>query len=63
MRFRYIHFLAALFLIVGMAVQFAVSYRQARQHVQESIDLKMQIAHEKVLFELYDAYEAVQQME
>lgn len=63
MRYRYIHILAALFLIVGMAVQFAVSYRQARQHVQESIDLKMQIAHEKVLFELYDAYEAVQQME
>lgn len=62
MRYRYIHFLAALFLIVGMAVQFIVSYRQAKRHVQESIDLKMQIAHEKVLFELYDAYEAAQLM-
>ncbi|MBQ7709284.1 MAG: hypothetical protein IJT74_05120 [Bacteroidales bacterium] len=46
--------MAALFLIVGMAVQFIVSYRQAKRHVQESIDLKMQIAHEKVLFELYN---------
>lgn len=62
-RYRYIHSLAALFLIVGMTVQFVVAYRQCRRHVQESIDLKMQIAHQKVVFELYDAYEAVQQME
>lgn len=62
-RYRYIHSLAALFLIVGMTVQLVMAYRQARRHVQESIDLKMQIAHQKVVFELYDAYEAVQQME
>ena len=37
-----------------MSVQFIVSYRQDKSHVQESIDLKMQIAHEKVLFELYN---------
>ena len=63
MRYRYIHILAAMFLIVGMAVQFVMSYRQARFHVQESIDLKTQIAHEKILFELYDAYEVTDQME
>ena len=63
MRYRYIHILAALFLIVGMTVQFVMSYRQARLRVQESIDLKTQIAHEKVLFELYDAYEVIDQME
>lgn len=63
MRYRYIHILAAMFLIVGMAVQFAMSYRQVRFHVQESIDLKTQIAHEKILFELYDAYEVTDQME
>ena len=62
MRYRYIHILAALFLIVGMTVQFVMSYRQARHHVQETIDLKNQIAHEKVLFELYDAYEVIDQM-
>jgi anti-sigma regulatory factor (Ser/Thr protein kinase) len=54
--------LAALFLIVGMTVQFVLSYRQAMRHVQENIDLKTQIAHEKILFELYDAYEVVDQM-
>ena len=52
MRYRYIHILAALFLIAGMAVQFVMSYRQAKLQVQESIDLKTQIAHEKILFEL-----------
>ena len=62
MRYRYVHILAALFLIVGMGVQFVMSYRQARRHVQENIDLKTQIAHEKILFELYDAYEVVDQM-
>ena len=51
--------MAALLLIVGMTVQFVLSYRQAMRHVQENIDLKTQIAHEKILFELYDAYEVV----
>lgn len=63
MRYRYIHIIAALFLIVGMAVQFVMSYRQAKLQVQENIDLKTQIAHEKILFELYDAYEVVDQMQ
>ena len=63
MRYRYIHIFAAMFLIAGMTVQFLMSYRHARHHVQETIDLKTQIAHEKVLFELYDAYEVVEQME
>ena len=62
MRYRYIHIIAASFLIVGMAVQFVMSYRQAKLQVQENIDLKTQIAHEKILFELYDAYEVVDQM-
>ena len=62
MRYRYIHIFAALFLIAGLTVQFVMSYRQARHHVQETIDLKTRIAHEKILFELYDAYEVVDQM-
>ena len=62
MRFKYIHIMAALFLVVGMMVQFIVSYRQARHQVQERIDLKMQIAQEKLLFEVYDAYEALDQL-
>jgi sigma-B regulation protein RsbU (phosphoserine phosphatase) len=63
MKYRYIYIFAALFIIAGMTVQFVMAYRQARHHVQETIDLKTQIAHEKVLFELYDAYEVVEQME
>ena len=62
MRYRFIHIFAALFLIAGMTVQLVMSYRQARHHVQETTDLKTQIAHEKILFELYDAYEVIDQM-
>ena len=62
MRYRYIHIFATLFLIAGMTVQFLMSYRQARHHVQETTDLKNQIAHEKILFEIYDAYEVIDQM-
>ena len=38
MRYKYIHVLAALFLIVGMAVQVIVTYRHARRNAQEMID-------------------------
>lgn len=62
MRYRYIHILAAMFLIVGMAVQLVMSYSQAKRYVQEYIDLKTQIAREKILFELYDVYEVIDQM-
>lgn len=54
--------MAALFLVISMAVQFVMSYRQAARNVQENIDLKTQIAHEKILFELYDAYDVVDLM-
>ena len=37
MRYRYIHILAALFLIVGMGVQLFVSYRQASQSVLKQL--------------------------
>lgn len=63
MRYRYLHITAALFLIVGMGVQFFVSYRHATRQVQERFDLEMQIAQEKLTFELYDAYEAEEQLE
>lgn len=62
MRYKYIHIFAASFLVAGMSVQFVMSYNQARHHVQETIDLKNQIAHEKILFELYDAYEVIDQL-
>ena len=62
MKYRYIHISAALFLIVGMAVQFVLSYQQTVRHVQENIDLKTQVAHEKILFELYDAYDVIDLM-
>ena len=62
-RFKYIHILAALFLLLGMGVQSYVSYSRARFRLQEKMDLEMQIAQEKLLFELYDALEAQSQLE
>ena len=63
MRYKYIHVLAALFLIVGMAVQVIVTYRHARRNAQEMIDLKMQVALDQFRFSLHDAYDAADQME
>ena len=62
MRYKYVHILAALFLVAGMTVQLLVSYRQTRLQVQERINMKMQIAQEKLLFEIYDAYTAMDQL-
>ena len=39
MRYRYIHILAALFLILGMGVQFFLSYSRARYYAKEIIDM------------------------
>jgi len=46
-----------------MGVQSYVSYSRARFRLQEKMDLEMQIAQEKLLFELYDALEAQSQLE
>ena len=63
MRFKYIHILAAVFLVIGMTVQTFVSYRYARKHVQIKLDLQMQLVQEKLRFELYDAYDVAVQLE
>ena len=63
MQYRYIHIVAAVFLLFGMGVQTVVSYRRATRHVQDKIDLEMQLAQEKLRFELYDAYDVVVRLE
>lgn len=57
-RFASVHILAALFLLLGMGVQSYVSYSRARFRLQEKMELEMQIAQEKLRFELYDALDA-----
>jgi hypothetical protein len=63
MKYRYILIIAALFFIASMAVQFVLSYRRTMSNVQDNIDLKTEVAYEKILFELYDAYEVIDLME
>ena len=62
-QFKYIHVIAALFLLLGMGVQSYVSYSRAQSQLQEKMDLEMQIAQEKLRFELYDALEAWTELE
>ena len=40
-----------------MGIQTVVSYRYASKHVQEKLDLQMQLMQEKLRFDLYDAYD------
>jgi sigma-B regulation protein RsbU (phosphoserine phosphatase) len=61
-QFKYIHVIAALFLLLGMGVQTYVSYSRAQSQLQEKMDLEMQIAQEKLRFELYDALDANAQL-
>lgn len=61
-RFTSVHILAALFLLLGMGVQTYVSYSRARFRFQEKTELEMQIAQEKLRFELYDALDANAQL-
>lgn len=61
-RFKYIHIIAALFLLLGMGVQSYVSYSRALFSLQEKMDLETQIAQEKLQFELYDALDASSQI-
>ena len=63
MRYRYIHIIAAVFLLFGMGVQTLVSYRRATRHVQDKIDMQMQLAQEKLRFVLYDAYDVAARLE
>ncbi len=46
-----------------MGAQAVVSYRRATRHVQENIDLEMQLAQEKLRFVLYDAYDVAIRLE
>lgn len=62
-RFTSVHILAALFLLLGMGVQSYVSYSRALSLLQEKMELEMQIAEEKLRFELYDALEAWAELE
>lgn len=62
-RFTSVHILAALFLLLGMGVQSYVSYSRALSLLQEKMELEMQIAEEKLRFELYDALEAWTELE
>ena len=62
MKYRLFYISAALFLIASMAVQFVSSYRRNMSNVQDNIDLKTEVAYEKILFELYDAYEVIDLM-
>lgn len=63
MRFRHLHILSALFLIIGMAVQFVASYRNATNYVNTYIEMEKQIAHDKFLFELYDLHDIGEQLQ
>lgn len=63
MRYRHLHILSALFLIIGMMVQFVASYRNAINYVNTHIEMEKQIAQDKFLFELYDLHDIGEQMQ
>ena len=54
--------IGALFLVFAMTVQFFVSYHRETKNMQSYIESRMELAEKKFLFEVYDMYEATDEI-
>lgn len=54
--------IGALFLVFAMTVQFFVSYHRETKNMENLIESRMEIAEKKFLFEVYDMYEATDEI-
>ena len=50
---------SVVFLVVAMAIQFAVSYNRERTNLENDIERRMELAEKDFVFEVYDMYDAM----
>ena len=62
MKIKPLPIISALFLVVAMTIQFFVSYRREKKNVETLIENRMELAEKKFLYELYDMYEAADEI-
>ena len=58
MKIKVLPIISALFLVIAMAIQSAVSYHHIKENLVSRIQNRMELAQKDILSEVYDMYEA-----
>ena len=62
MKIKLLPIVSALFLVIAMAIQSAVSYHREKESLVNQIEDRMELAQKDFLFEVYDMYEATDEI-
>lgn len=62
MKIKILPIISALFLVIAMAIQSVVSYRQKKENLVNRIENRMELAQKDILSEVYDMFEATDEV-
>ncbi len=62
MKMKKLSIVSVVFLVVAMAIQFAVSYNRERTNLENDIERRMELAEKDFVFEVYDMYDATDEI-
>ena len=62
MKMKKLSIVSVVFLVVAMAIQFAVSYNRERASLENDIERRMELAEKEFVFEVYDMYDATDEI-
>ena len=62
MKMKILPIISALFLVIAMAIQSAVSYHHIKENLVSRIENRMELAQKDILSEVYDMYEATDEI-
>ena len=62
MKMKKLSIVSVIFLVVAMAIQFAVSYNRERASLENDIERRMELAEKEFVFEVYDMYDATDEI-
>lgn len=62
MKMKKLSIVSVVFLVVVMAIQFAVSYNRERTNLENDIKRRMELAEKDFVFEVYDMYDATDEI-
>ena len=62
MKIKILPIISALFLVVAMAIQSAVSYNREKNSLVNLIENRMELAQKDFIYEVYDMYEVTDEI-
>lgn len=62
MKMEKLSIVSVVFLVVALAIQFAVSYNRERTNLENDIERRMELAEKDFVFEVYDMYDATDEI-